>query len=182
MGDKREWLCEKPESIDQPLFAKQTDKPTTSRDEESSVRDQVWRRTLLSLLSFFPLPVGALVLAGACATAANHPNWLWIQIGTTTRDEVVQRYGQPDLVIASPEGETATYRPTMSKLPSPPIEIPTMQPGGRFGQMTTKMQPVNPGVGAGATNAGTQERPTQEIRIRYDARGIVQELMAPSEP
>ena len=43
--------------------------------------------------------------------------------------------------------------------------------------MTTKMEPINPGVGTNPTNGNVQERPEQELRIRYNAQGIVQELI-----
>jgi hypothetical protein len=43
--------------------------------------------------------------------------------------------------------------------------------------MTTKMEPINPHSGTGPTNGNLQERPEQELRIRYSAQGIVQELI-----
>ncbi len=42
--------------------------------------------------------------------------------------------------------------------------------------MTFKSQPVVRGLGARNVAAGTQDRPDREIHIRYDARGVVQDL------
>ena len=116
---------------------------------------------------------GAFVVAGACVTVADETNW--ILVGVTTRDEVVRQYGPPDLLVVSQEGETATYRPARSERPTPRIEIPEMQ-AGPGGQQTTRMQQIKPGLGAGTISAGTR-RPPHEIRIRYDSRGVVQEVM-----
>jgi hypothetical protein len=128
----------------------------------------------MSRLQFLHLSFGALVLVGACASVPDQGEW--IKIGQTTREEVVKRYGQPDLVMASGEGEIAIYRPSSPKQATPRMEIPTAQ-AGPLGTMTTKMEPVNPGVGARPTNGNLQERPEQELRIRYNAQGIVQELI-----
>ncbi len=131
------------------------------------------RKNLLSCLQLLLISCGALLLVGACAGAPEQKDW--IKIGQTTREEVVKRYGQPDLVIASGEGETAIYRPRDPRRSAPQVEIPTMQ-AGPAGTMTTKMEPINPGSGTRPTNGGLQERPEQELRIRYNAQGIVQEL------
>ena len=88
------------------------------------------------------------------------------------------RYGQPDLVIASPGGDTAIYRPTASGPSAPRVEIPTVQ-AGPLGSATTRMQPINPALGANDMNTKTKERLRSEIHIRYDARGVVQELSSP---
>ena len=104
---------------------------------------------LCPLVYSFPLMLSLLSLLGACAStpdhsAPDHPDW--IRVGVTTKDEVVTRYGQPDLVIASREGDTAIYRPTASgsapttngnsHRPGRPIRIShdthaTDQPGSR---------------------------------------------------
>lgn len=117
---------------------------------------------------------GILVFVSACTSVPDQGEW--IKIGQTTREEVVKRYGQPDLVMASKEGETEIYRPTKLGRSTPKMEIPTVQ-AGPLGTTTTKMEPVNPGVGARPTNGNLQERPEQELRIRYNAQGIVQELI-----
>jgi hypothetical protein len=43
--------------------------------------------------------------------------------------------------------------------------------------MTTKMEPIDPGLGSRPANGKLQERPEQELHIRYNAQGIVQELI-----
>lgn len=132
------------------------------------------RKDRISRLQILLLSFGALVLVGACASVPDQGEW--IKIGQTTRDEVVKRYGQPDLVMASKEGETEIYRPRDSGRATPKMEIPTVQ-AGPLGTTTTKMEPVNPGSGTRPTNGGLQERPEQELRIRYNSQGIVQELI-----
>jgi hypothetical protein len=100
----------------------------------------------------------------------------WIKVGQTTREEVVERYGQPDLVLASDQGEVVLYRPRDPSRSTPRMEIPTVHPGP-FGTATTKMEPINPDLGTRPMNSGYQQRPEQELRIRYNAQGIVRELI-----
>lgn len=133
------------------------------------------------LVAAFSLAPAMLGLLTACVSAPDHPtpdHPDWIRISVTTKDEVIKRYGQPDMVIASPDGDTAIYRPTASGQSAPRVEIPTVQ-AGPLGSATTRMQPVNPGLGANDMNTKTKERLRSEIRIRYDAQGIVQELSSP---
>jgi len=132
------------------------------------------RRILLSRLHLLLISWAVLVLVGACAEVPAQKDW--IKTGVTTREEVVKRYGQPDLVMASDEGETAIYRPRDPKRPTPQAEIPTMQVGP-LGTVTTKMEPVKMGTGNGPANGRQQERPEQELRIRYNAQGVVQEIV-----
>jgi hypothetical protein len=139
------------------------------------------RSIFCSLLYSFPLTLAMLGLLAACVSAPDppvpdHPNW--IRIGVTTKSEVIQRYGQPDMVIASPGGGTAIYLPIASEHPAPRLEIPTAQ-AGPLGSATTRMQPINPGLGTNDMNTKAKERLRSEIRIRYDARGVVQELSSP---
>jgi hypothetical protein len=94
----------------------------------------------------------------------------WIQVGKTTKSDVVTQYGEPDLVLAEADGETVTYRPPVAR---PSVQIPTAQPGP-FGTTTTQTQTIDPGLGK---NDKTSRRPQQEIRIRYDAQGVVQDVM-----
>ena len=134
-----------------------------------------WLSTnLLFCLQFLLISFGTLVVVGACAVVPDQADW--IKIGHTTREEVLERYGQPDLVRASEEGEIAIYRPRNPIRPAPRLEIPTVQ-AGPLGSMTTKMEPINPGLGARPANGNLQERRDQELRIRYNAQGIVQELI-----
>jgi hypothetical protein len=131
-------------------------------------------RTALLLLRLALITVGVLVSFDACATAADHESW--IHIGLTTKDEVIQRYGEPDLAIASPDGETVTYRPTASGRPPSLPEIPTAQTGP-VGPILSQVQRINPGLGSTPMDAGAPTRPNRQMRIRYDARGIVRELL-----
>jgi hypothetical protein len=134
-----------------------------------------------SFLYAFPMTLGVLGLLAACVSAPDHPapdHPDWIRVGVTTKDEVVTRYGQPDLLIASPGGDTAIYRPTASGPSVPRLEIPTAQ-AGPLGTGTTRMQPIDPGLGAKDLNNGRKELLRSEFRIRYDARGVVQELSSP---
>lgn len=114
-----------------------------------------------------------LMLLMACATTGSSEQW--IRVGVTTRAEVVEQYGEPDMVTVSNDAETAMYRAKAPGQASMRIEIPTAQMGP-FGTMTTKTQSVNPGLGARALNAGAVDRPNKDFRIRYDARGIVLEV------
>ena len=84
------------------------------------------RALLCSLVCSVPLTLCVLGLLAACVSAPDHLEW--IRVGVTTKDEVIARYGQPDLVIASPGGDTAVYRPTASRPSIPRVEIPTAKP------------------------------------------------------
>lgn len=128
------------------------------------------RNTLLSRLHILFISWGVLALVGACAGVPEQKDW--IKVGETTREEVVKRYGQPDLVMASEEGETAIYRARDPRGSTPQMEIPTMQ-AGPFGTATTRMEPIKPGERNGSANG----RPEQELHIRYNAQGIVQEII-----
>lgn len=140
------------------------------------MRNARTRTVLSSLMYTFPPMLGLLGLLVACVSTPDHPDW--IRVGATTKDEVISRYGQPDWVIASPQGDTAVYRPTASGSSAPRLEIPTAQ-AGPFGATTTGMQSISPGLGAKDMNTKTKERLRSEIRIRYDDRGVVQELSSP---
>lgn len=129
--------------------------------------------SLSSFIGFLPISLGFLGFLCACATAPDQTDW--IRIGRTTKDQVIERLGQPDLVIASPEGDTVMYRPADSSQARPRVEVPTAQ-AGPFGSATTRMQPIDPGLGGRAIDTGTHGRPRKELRIRYDARGIVQDF------
>lgn len=107
----------------------------------------------------------------ACATTPDRSTE-WIQAGKTTKADVVERYGEPDLVQVSSEGEIATYRPFTHPQS---IEVPMAQ-AGPLGTTTTKTQTIDPGLGRRDV-AGTTERPRKEIHIHYDSRGIVREVL-----
>jgi hypothetical protein len=124
----------------------------------------------------FPLVLALLALLAACASAPDRQEW--IRVGVTTKTDVITRYGQPDLIIAAPGGYTAVYRTTASGRSAPPLKIPTAQ-AGPFGTPTTHMQQIDPGSGANDLDRVRKERLLNEIRIRYNDRGIVQELSYP---
>jgi hypothetical protein len=107
---------------------------------------------------------------GGCAGAPEEKTW--IAVGTTTREEVVKRYGQPDIIQMSGEDSIVTYWPASARPIRPQMEIPTVQ-AGPSGTTTTQMTPIEPGL----DRPDTQERPLQEIQIRYDAQGVVREVM-----
>jgi len=131
---------------------------------------------LLSCLSICLVMWSAACASSADQTRSGADQTQWIRVGMTTKDEVVARYGEPDFMQTSADGAIATYRPTSSKRSSPRVEIPTVQPGP-FGSTTTTMKPIEPGLGAEDSAAGARERPKKEIRIRYDAQGIVREVL-----
>lgn len=114
-----------------------------------------------------------LILLMACATTGTPEQW--IRVGVTTRAEVVEQYGEPDMVTVSNDEETASYRAKAPGQAPARIDIPTAQ-AGPFGTMTTKTQSVNLGLGARVLNGGAVDRPDRDFRIRYDSRGIVLEV------
>lgn len=140
------------------------------------MRSAQTRANRFSLGYCFPLMLSLLSLLAACVSAPDPQDW--IRVGETTKAEVVTRYGQPDLVLASREGETAVYHPTASSSSAPQMEIPTVQ-AGPLGTATTQMRPINPGLDANDRSREGKERVRSEIHIRYDARGVVQELSTP---
>ena len=134
------------------------------------------RATLCRLVYSCTLTLGLLGILMACVSSPDHPEW--IRIGVTTKDEVIARYGQPDLMMAAPGGDTAVYKPTGSGASVPSLEIPTAQVGP-FGAPTTRMQRVEPGLGAKDLDTEARALSRRELRIRYDAQGVVQELSFP---
>jgi len=98
------------------------------------------RKDRMSRLQLPLISWGTLVLIGACSVVPDQRDW--IKIGQTTREEVVERYGQPDLVMASEEGGTAIYRPRDPRRTTPKMETPTMQ-ARPLGTAATKMEPLN---------------------------------------
>jgi hypothetical protein len=131
------------------------------------------RATLCRLVYSFPLTLVLFGLLVACASTPDQPEW--IRIGVTTKEEVIAQYGQPDLVFTFPGGDTGVYRPVASV---PRLEIPTAQIGP-FGVPTTRMQTIEPGLGANDRSTEAKRSLRKEIRISYDARGVVQELSTP---
>lgn len=130
----------------------------------------VTRRSVLHSVSIMLSTLGLFV---GCVSTPAHPDW--IRVGTTTKDDVIERYGPPDMVIGSPGGDTVVYRPIASV---PRLEIPTAQ-AGPFGTFTTSMQRINPGLDTNDLNRERKDLLRSEIRIRYDNRGVVQDLSSP---
>lgn len=122
-------------------------------------------RVFDSLLCCFLSAMGAFVLSGCAAIPDRTTEW--IQAGKTTKPEVLERYGEPDLVQVLSDGEIATYRPIKQR---PSLDVPVAQ-AGPLGTTTTKTQTITPGLGV-----STVERPGNDIRILYDAQGIVREV------
>lgn len=117
-----------------------------------------------------PFTIAAWLSIAGCTTGGAHTSW--ITVGTTTKDDVRARYGEPDSVRVSADGETATYRPAAGP---PPVAVPVMRPGPS-GLVTTQTEPVRPGLGVRNIAGGADDRPPYEVEIRYDARGIVREV------
>lgn len=132
--------------------------------------------TRCSFLYSVPIMLATLGLFVACASAPARPDW--IRVGVTTKTDVLAQYGQPHLVIDSPDGDTVVYRPTTVDPSVPRLEIPTAQ-AGPFGTSTTSMQRINPGLDTNDLNRERKDLLRSEIRIRYDNRGVVQDLSSP---
>jgi hypothetical protein len=136
---------------------------------------QSWRARLMPVVWLRWIPWGLLALLSACAFVSQQNEW--IIVGHTTREEVIDAYGEPDLVIAVEVGETVVYRPRDVSRSAPPLEIPTMQAGPR-GTATTQMEPIRWPETRAPVNGGTSRRKLErELRIRYDGQGIVQEII-----
>lgn len=128
------------------------------------LRNKISRNESFALIQIAFAIVGIPVFLGACASIPQETSW--ITVGQTTKEEVVERYGEPDLVVPDKEGETVTYRPRVQK-PNPSANIPTVQ-AGPLGTFTTKTESIE------YERSSTGLR--RELRIHYDARGIVKEV------
>ena len=122
-------------------------------------------------LYFSPFVIGGLLLTAGCADG----HIRWIQAGKTTKAEVLERYGEPDLVRTSPEGETASYRPQGSRQALPPVEISVAR-AGPFGLAIFGTEAIPQGLGAQNIATGKEARPQAELQIRYDTQGRVREV------
>jgi hypothetical protein len=138
------------------------------------VRMRWWRAMFISVARLRWIPWGLMTLLSACAFVPHENEW--IAVGHTTREEVIDAYGEPDLVMAAAEGETVVYRLMHASRSTTPLEIPTAQAGPR-GMMTAKMEPIHRESSAAAMPPPLRKRPDRELRIRYDARGIVREII-----
>ena len=123
------------------------------------------------MISRFLLPL--LLCLGACASAPMPSDW--IQVGRTTKAEIIAQYGEPDLVMVGEGGETAIYGPNPPERPRQTTQVPVVQ-AGPLGTFTTRDQPIERGLGTRDVNAHARPRPAQEFRIVYDAQDVVREL------
>ena len=85
------------------------------------------RATLMPVVRLRWLLRGFLAFLSACAFVPHQTEW--IAVGHTTREEVIDAYGEPDLVMAAAEGETVVYRSVNVNPTLPPLGIPTAQAG-----------------------------------------------------
>lgn len=118
--------------------------------------------------------VGWLLAGAGCATSMTGTEW--ITIGKTTRADVIERYGPPDLVRIIPEGEMATYGPLSDHTARPLVQIQTLQPAPE-GKFITQTQTVIPGLGVQPLGSGTDARPRKALNIRYDLSGVVRDII-----
>jgi hypothetical protein len=120
------------------------------------------------------IPISLIWLSGCATGTVAWDQTNWIEVGKTTKAQVVDRYGEPDLAQKFPGGTIATYFPALT-FPSPPTALPTIQ----------TMQPSSAGFGSGRSNQdqinprlavrdpfGTHG-PRQGLSIRYDAQNVV---------
>ena len=120
------------------------------------------------------IPV-ALISLSSCTTGTvvwNHADW--IEVGKTTKAEVVNRYGEPDIAQKFPGGTIATYFPALTFRTQPPglPTIQTMQPTpAGFGIATTTQIEPRLALRDGARG------PKEGLRIRYDAQGVAREIL-----
>ena len=94
----------------------------------------------------------------------------------TTRVDVIERYGPPDLVRIIPEGELSTYGPPSDHTARPLVQIQTLQPAPE-GKFSTQTQTVPPGLGVRPIGSGTEMRPRKVLNIRYNLSGVVREII-----
>jgi hypothetical protein len=112
-------------------------------------------------------------ILASCATARPSD---WITVGSTTRDEVVSQYGEPDLIRVMPEGDVAVYRQTSPTVDRPRLSVPVVEAAGDLGAIRTREQPLERGLGVRGVGTGARARPEKEFRIRFDRNGVVQAL------
>ncbi|MBX9658609.1 MAG: hypothetical protein K2X00_08580 [Nitrospiraceae bacterium] len=117
--------------------------------------------------------ISVMFALASCATVRPSD---WIRVGSTTRDEVVAQYGEPDLIRVMPEGEVAVYRPTAPTAARPRLSIPLVEAAGDQGTIRTREQPLERGLGVRGVGTGARARPEKEFRIRFDRNGVVQAL------
>jgi hypothetical protein len=108
------------------------------------------------------------------------PSWdqvNWIEIGKTTKTQIVERYGEPDIAHKLADGTIATYFPTL-KFPAQPPTLPTIQtmqpsPAG-FGIGMSNQDQTNPRLAV--SDAFATHGPRQGLSIRFNAQDVVASL------
>jgi hypothetical protein len=98
----------------------------------------------------------------------------WIEVGKTTKAQIVERYGEPDIAQKLTNGNIATYFPALT-FRTPPPGLPTIQ----------TMQPSSAGFGIATTNQieprlvvrDGARGPRRGLSIRYDAQDVVAKIL-----
>lgn len=119
------------------------------------------------------IPIGLLWLSSCTTGTVPHADW--IEVGKTTRAQILERYGEPDLTQKLADGTIATYFPALT-FQRPPSTIPTIR----------TMQPSPAGFGVATTSQieprltfkdGNMRGPRQGLSIRYDAHDVVATIL-----
>jgi hypothetical protein len=120
------------------------------------------------------IPITLVWLAGCTTGAVTWDHTSWIEVGKTTKAQVVDRYGEPDLAQKLANGTIATYFPAV-KFPPPPPALPTIQ----------TMQPSSAGFGIAMANQieprlavrDGARGPRQGLSIHYDVHDVVATIL-----
>lgn len=120
--------------------------------------------------------LAVLCVVSALASCATVRPSDWITVGSTTREEVVAQYGEPDLIRVMPEGDGAVYHPTAPTAARPRLSIPLVEAAGDQGAIRTREQPLERGLGIRGVGTGARARPEREFRIRFDRNRVVRAL------
>jgi hypothetical protein len=116
------------------------------------------------------IPISLFWLSGCTTGTVAWDQANWIEVGKTTKAQVIDRYGEPDIAQQSADGTVATYLPTL-KFPPPPSALPTIR----------TMQPSSAGFGVAMVNQieprlavrDGARGPRHGLSIRYDAQDVV---------
>lgn len=133
------------------------------------------RSLLVCLLPVIPA-ISLAWLPGCTTVPVPADQTSWIEIGKTTKADIVARYGKPDLTQRLAVGSIVIYFPAW-KHPPPPSAVPTiqtMQPtSAGFGMAMPN--PLGPRLAVADVGDGGHERPRQGLSLRYDAQDVVRE-------
>jgi hypothetical protein len=144
-------------------------------DEKARIAT-IHKRSLLVCLLTLIAAISLAWLPGCTTVPDPADQTNWIEIGKTTKADVVARYGEPDLTQRIAIGTVVIYLPVL-KYPPPPPAVPTIQtmqptPAG-FGVAMTN--PIEPRLAVADVGGGAHGRPWQGLSIRYDAQDVVRE-------